>query len=134
MQRLDGERGGVAFARGETVERACELLTRDARGLFGGDAFKHLCKRGAAGERGRAAVGEEARGGDPAAAYTQREPKPVAAGGIGQFGAGVCVCEFAAVARVREMIFESLGVGHRSLKSQVSGPKSQVNQAFRLET
>lgn len=65
VQGLDGERGGVGFARGQSIERAGEVVACERGGGGGRHAGEHCGERGAAGERGRAAVGEEARGLNP---------------------------------------------------------------------
>ena len=112
MEGFGGEGGGVCFARGEAADGAGDGVARDACGLFEGETFEHLGEGGAAGERGRAAVGEEARGLDAAVAHAQSEPQPVAADGVRLLGLGVGLFERAGVARVREMVFEGVGVGH----------------------
>lgn len=112
VQRLDGEGGGVSFARGQSAEGAREVCACESGGVFERHALEYFGERGAAGERGRAAVGEEARGFDATMTHAQGEAQAVAADRIREFGVGVCVCDLTCAARVREMIFEGGGVGH----------------------
>src|SRR5256885_13284045 len=78
-KRLDGERGGVAFACGQSADGARDVVARESRGIFKTHAFEQNCERGAAGERRRAAVCEEARGRDAIALGSGREFPTVAA-------------------------------------------------------
>src|SRR2546423_15305884 len=80
-KRLDGERGGVAFACGQSADGARDVVARESRGIFKTHAFEHDCERGAAGERRRAAVCEEARGRDATALGAEREVQTGAADG-----------------------------------------------------
>ena len=79
--------------------------------MVGGHAFEHFGQRRAAGECGRAAIGEKARGFDTTIDDAQREAQAVAADRIRQLRDGVGVREFARVARMREMILERGGIG-----------------------
>jgi hypothetical protein len=111
VERLGGEGGGVVFAGGESADGLGDSGAGDAGGLFERHAFEHFGEGGAAGEGGRAAVGEKARGLDAAAAQAEGEPEAVAADGVRLLGVGVRVGERAGVARVREVVFEGFGVG-----------------------
>ena len=127
MERFDGQSGGVLFAGGESAERVCDLRACDARGLCECETFEHGGEGGAAGERRRAAVGEEARGLDAARAEAEREAEAVAADGVRLFGRGVGVLKLARVARVGEVVFEGFGVGH----SGQAGAQARSLCAFR---
>lgn len=105
VKRLDGEGGGVAFARGQAAERGGDLRAGDVGGLFDGESFEQFGEGGAAGERRGAAVGEEARGLDAPLADAEREPQAVAAGGVDLQGVGVRLGQRAGVAWVRQMLF-----------------------------
>ena len=72
----------MALARGQAAERVNELLAGEACGFVNGEAIEQLSQGRATGERGRAAIGEETRGGDAVVADTKRETQAVAADGI----------------------------------------------------
>lgn len=110
-QGFNGERGCVLLARGQSPNRLNNRLTSNLRSLFHLHSFDHLCQHRAADKRGRAAVGEKARGLNAPVAHAQRQTQAITADRIGFFRDGVCVRERAGIARVGKMIFENFRVG-----------------------
>lgn len=111
-QRFDGERGCMLLTRGQAFDGAHDVRSFKPRRFVGRQSFNQSGERRTAGERRRATVGEETRGFDMSAANPQRETEAVAADGVRTFGDGVGVRQLTGIARVREMIGESGGVGH----------------------
>jgi hypothetical protein len=109
-QRLDRQGRRVLFSRRQTPNRGDDLFAGQLQGICNSHSFQHLCQRRAARQRRRTAVGEEARGDDPAIANVQTQPQAIAADGVRLFSDCVCSGYFAHVARVREVIFEGFRV------------------------
>ena len=105
-QGLDRQCRRVLLPRGQTAERVNDFLAGQFQGIFDSHSFQHSCECGAAGQRGRTAVCEEAHGLDAAILNSQTETQTITADRICFFSDGVCVGEFARVARMREVIFE----------------------------
>src|SRR2546423_9376321 len=103
-----------------------DVVPRESRRVFKTHPFEHDREDGAAGERRRAAVCEEARGLDATAADAERELESVAADRVRLLSHGVGVGELADVARVRQVVFEGFGVGHDLQSSKFQGSSSKL--------
>ncbi len=100
----------MSLARGQTADRARDVLPRDLRRLLARHSFEHLSQSRAAGQRRRATVSQKPRLFDNLPAQSQREAQAVAAHRIALFRDDISVRQFTCVTRVGDMIFESFGV------------------------
>lgn len=91
----------------QSANRTENFFSRQLYRIFDRHAFDHFGKGGSAHECRRTAVGQKARGFNPAVLDAQGQAHPVAADWIRFFGNGVCVRKFSCVARIREVIFET---------------------------
>jgi len=97
----------VVFARWQAAERVGNFLPRQLHRIFDFHSFDHFRDHGTAGERRRATVGEKTRGFDATIAKAQTQTETIAADWIRLFRDRIRVREFAGIARMRKMIFES---------------------------
>ena len=106
-QRLNRQSRRVVFARRQTTERIRNFLSRQLHRVRDLHSFDHFSEDRTAGQRRRATVGQKARGFDATITDAQTQAETIAAYGICLFRDRVRVREFAGIARIREMIFES---------------------------
>ncbi len=102
----------MSLTFGKSAENSNDFLARQEQRFGDRCPFDHFGQGRTAGERGRAAVGEEAHRFDAPITDTERESEAVATHRINLFGGCVGVRQFAGVTRIGEMIFEEVGVGH----------------------
>ena len=97
----------MVFARRQPAKRVRDFLPRQFHRVCDVHSFDHFCEHGTAGECWRAAVSEKARGFDATITNAQTQPQTIAADWVRLLRRGVRLREFAGIARMRQMIFES---------------------------
>ena len=93
---------------GQTANRFDDFLSRQLHRIFYRHSFDHFREGRAARQRGRAAVSEKARNFNAAVPNAQTNTETIAADGVCFVGDGICVRQFACVARICDVILEDV--------------------------